>query len=116
MKIYINDSTNKQRWPAEYRVMGEGDAHIVQIESLSSITVVVSRVLVDWYASIGMPPYYSYYVAIPNFNVVTDGHESLRQTELLTNTLIDRGMPEVDAQTVAQVLHHAADLLEDEAK
>ena len=114
MKIYINDSTNEQRWPAEYRVIGEGNAHIVQIESLSSITVVVSRVLVDWYASIGMPPSYSYYVAVPNFNAVTDGWKSLGQTEHLTDHLIDRGMPEVDAQTVAQVLRHAADLLEGE--
>ena len=114
MKIYINDSTNKQRWPAEYRIMGEGNAHIVQIESLSSITVVVSRVLVDWYAFIGMPLSYSYYVAVCNFNAVTDGYETLRQTEHLTDSLIGRGMPEVDARTVAQVLRHAADLLESE--
>ena len=112
MKIYIKDSTNEQRWPAEYRVMGEGNAHIVQIESLSSITLVVSKVLVDWYASVGMPPYYSYYVAVPNFNAVTEGYESLRQTEHLTDSLIDQGMPEVDALTIAQVLRDAADLLE----
>ena len=114
MKIYINDSTNEQRWPAEYRVMGEGNAHIVQIESLSSITVVVAKGLVDWYVSVGIPPYYSYYVAVPNFNAVTDGYESLRQTEHLTDSLIGRGMPQADAQTVAQVLRHAADLLEGE--
>lgn len=114
MKTYIYDSTKEQRWLAEYRVMGKGNAHIVQIESLSSITVIVSKVWVDWYADAGLPPYHSYYVAVPNFNAVTDGYESLQQAEHLTVSLVGRGMPEADARTVAQVLCHAADLLEDE--
>lgn len=99
------------RWPAEYRVIGDGDARIVQIESLSSITVVVSKVLVDWYAAIGLPPYYSYYVAVPNFNAVTEGYETLELVEDLAGDLVARGMPKVDALTVAQVLRHAATLL-----
>lgn len=94
------------RWPAKYRVVGEGDARIVQIESLSSITVVVSKVLVDWYAAIGLPPYYSYYIAVPNFNAATEGYEALELGEGLADDLAERGMPWVDALTVAQVLCH----------
>ena len=112
MEMYIYDSDNQQRWSAFYRVMGKGNARIVQIESTSSITVVVCKVLVDWYADAGLPPFYRYYVSVPNFNAVTDGHESLQQTEHLTEALIGRGMPQVDARTVAQVLHQVADLLE----
>ena len=114
MNTYIYDSTNGRRWSAAYKIMGEGNARIVQIESLSSITVVVAKVLVDWFVSVSIPPYYSYYVSVPNFNAVTDGYETLRQTEHLTDSLIGRGMPQVDAKTVAQVLRHAADLLESE--
>ena len=114
METYIYDSDNQQRWSAFYRVMGEGNARIVQIESLSSMTVVVARVLVDWLVSVSIPPYYSYYVSVPNFNVAADGYESLRQTEHLTEALIGKGMPQVDARTVAQVLHQVADLLEGE--
>ena len=94
------------RWPAMYRVIGEGDARIVQIESLSNITVVMSKVLVDWYASIGLPPYYSYYIAVPNFNVATEGYETMELAEGLADDLAARGMPWVDALTVAQVLYH----------
>lgn len=100
------------RWTAEYRVIGEGNAHIVQINSLSSITVVVSKVLVDWYAAIGLPPYYSFYISIPNFNATTEGYEDLRQMNDMVSELIGRGMPRVDALTVAQVLFHTAKLFE----
>ena len=96
------------RWTAKYQVIGEGDARIVQIESLSSITVVVSKVLVDWYASIGLPPYYSYYIAVPNFNAATESYETIELAEGLADDLTKRGMPWVDALTVAQVLCHSA--------
>lgn len=100
-------------WPAEYRVLGDGNARIVQIESLSSITVVVSRVLVDWYAAIGLTPYYSYYVAVPNFNAATEGYETLEMAKDLAYDLAERGMPRVDALTVAQVLCHSAGKFEE---
>ena len=95
-----------KKWTAEYRVIGEGDARIIQINSLSGITVIVAKILVDWYAAFGLPPYYSYYVAVPNFNIATEGYDSLQQEEYLVDDLISRGMPKVDAQTVAQVLGH----------
>jgi hypothetical protein len=98
------------RWSAEYRVIGDGDARIVQINALSSITVVVSKVLVDWYAAIGLPPYYSYYIAVPNFNAATEGYETMELAEGLADDLAERGMPWVDALTVAEVLSHAAEL------
>lgn len=101
-----------EKWRAEYRVIGEGDARIIQINSLSSITVVVSKVLVDWYASIGLPPYYSYYVSIPNFNAATEGYDSLQLEEYFVDDLISRGMPKADAQTVAQVLYYIAPTFE----
>ena len=101
------------RWPAEYEVIGEGDARLVQINSLSNITVVVSKVLVNWYAAIGLPPYYSYYIAVPNFNASTEGYETMELAEGLADDLEARGMPWVDALTVAQVLHHAAKLFEE---
>ena len=116
METYIYDSTNQHRWLASYRVMGEGNAHLVQIESLSSITVVVGWGVVDWLVSVSIPPYYSYYISVPNLNVATDGYEFLRQTVYLTDALIAKGMPQVEAQTVAQVLRHVADLLESESE
>ena len=103
-RIDIFDPIRAERWSAEYRVIGEGNARIVQISSLSSITVVVSKVLVDWYAAIGLPPYYSYYIAVPNFNAATEGYETMELGEGLADDLAERGMPRVDALTVAQVL------------
>ena len=104
---------NKGRWTAGYRIIGDGAARLVQINSLSSITVVVSQVLVDWYAAIGMPSYYSYYIAVPNYNVATEGYETLAMTGDLVDDLTARGMPWVDALTIAQVLRHAAGLFEE---
>ena len=100
-------------WTAEYRIVGSGNARVVQIDSLSGITVIVSRVLVDWYADFGIPPSYSYYISVPNFNTATEGYADLMQTAHLANDLIKRGMPRVDAQTVAQILGHAANLFEE---
>ena len=114
MKIEITAPRGEEymyeKWSAEYRVIGEGNARIVQIDSLSGITVLVSRVLVDWYAVFDMPPSYSYYISSPNFNVATDGYESLNDTAYLAHDLSARGMPKADAQTVAQVLRHASNL------
>ena len=108
-----NEGYMFERWTAEYRIIGSGNARIIEIDSLSGITVVVSRVLVDWYAAFGIPPSYSYYIAVPNFNAATDGYAHLMQTAHLANDLVKRGMPRVDAQTVAQVLGHAANLFEE---
>lgn len=109
----VREGYTFERWPAEYRIIGSGNARIIQIDSLSGITVVVSKVLVDWYASIGIPPSYSYYIAIPNFNTSTEGYDGLQQTAHLANDLISRGMPKADAQTVSQVLRHAAPIFEE---
>lgn len=104
------------RWTAEYRVIGNGSVRIVQIDSLSSITVIVSKAAADWYLSVGLPPYYSYYIAIPNFNIATEGHKALNQTDSLTNDLVGRGMPVIDALTVVQVLREEQKMFDEETE
>ena len=112
MKITISASSDckywEKQWPAEYTVIGEGNAHIIKIDSRSNFQVVVSCVVVDWGKTYGIAPYPCYCIAVPEFNVVVDGYEDLLQTNHPTDSLIKRGIPAVDALTVAQVLHHAA--------
>lgn len=113
MKIYLDTNKDALSWEAEYSVIGEGNAHIVQISSLSVFDVVVARVTVDWGKEFGVEPYPRYCIAVPAFHAVADGYADLLQTGHITSTLVECGMPEVDALTVAQVLRDAAHLLKE---
>ena len=110
MKIEIvvpRDEVNEmQKWSAEYQVRGTRDVTLVDIESRSSFQVMVVRVWVDWLVDDGVEPYNRYCICVPAFRVVLDGYGDLMQTGHMTASMVEQGMPQVDALTVAQVLRH----------
>lgn len=83
---------DQKEWPAKYRVIGTAPLKMLQIESRSSIDVIVAQVQDD------------FYISSPNFGVAIPSINNLDDSFWITEKLIHAGMPTPDAVTVAQVL------------
>ena len=94
-----------KQWPAQYAVLGAGEARLVRIQSRSSIDVVVAKVAENGF----LGPQESYYISSPNFGVAIPGIPSLQETHWITEKLIGHEMPTPDAVTVAAVLRDLGD-------
>lgn len=88
---------DQKEWPAKYRIIGFDPAMLIQIESRSSIDVVVALVQDD------------FYISSPNFGVAIPSINNLNDAFWITEKLIHAGMPTPDAVTVAQVLRDLSD-------
>ena len=88
----------KSQWPARYTVYPYNlDTRFISIESLSCIQVVVAKVFTPWVLGS------EYYISVPNFGVSIPGISSLQENFWIMEHLM-RGMPTMDAVTVAAVL------------
>lgn len=97
---------DQTHWNAKYQVIHDaGDyfsvnPRLIRIESRSSIDVIVAQISEK--TILGLQE--NYYISSPNFGVAIPGISSLEETHWITEKLMNAGMPNPDAVTVAQVL------------
>lgn len=94
-----------KQWPAQYAVLGAGEARLVRIKSRSAIDVVVTKIAENGFLGVQE----SYYISSPNFGVAIPGIPSLQETFWITEQLLRYEMPAPDAVTVAAVLREMGD-------
>lgn len=109
MEIIVNApkdiDCDMKRWAATYGTQGTGDVRLVQIESRSSIYVIVAKI-----TEVGFLGYQTnYYISSPNFGVAIPSIPSLQEEYWITEQLLNHEMPAPDAVTVAAVLRDLGD-------
>lgn len=96
---------DKREWSAKYGARAYPGAVVVQIESRSAISVIVTKIAEN--GLIG--PLTNYYISSPNFGIAIPAISSLQKDSWITEQLLNNGMPAPDAVTIAQVLRDMGD-------
>lgn len=99
------ETTQQRQWVAHYKVCGNADAKLIEIEARSYIEVIVAKISRN--TVIG--PDTSYYVSSPNFGVAIPSIPSLLEGSWIREKLMEAGLPMPDAVTISQVLRDMED-------